>query len=65
VARYADGSVRVVSIDEVQGATEQGFTLQQLFCFDGNGYAGAGVAPAFFGELQARGMAADSSIFQG
>ncbi|MCG8422196.1 MAG: Flp pilus assembly complex ATPase component TadA [Proteobacteria bacterium] len=69
VARYADDVVRIASIAEVLGASQDGFSLQQVFAFRGTsssgGFAAAGVVPTFYSELQARGMPADTSIFRG
>ena len=68
VARYADGGFRVAAIDEVLGVDDDGFTTQQLFCFRGatpeGGFAASGVIPAFYSELEARGMPADTAIFR-
>jgi pilus assembly protein CpaF len=68
VARYADGVYRVAAIDEVVAASEDGFHTQELFAFRGNadegGFAAAGVIPAFYAELEARGLPADTAIFR-
>jgi pilus assembly protein CpaF len=68
VARYADGVYRVASIEEVVGASEDGFHAQELFAFRGGaedgGFAAAGVIPAFYAELEARGIPADTAIFR-
>jgi pilus assembly protein CpaF len=64
VMRYGDGSVRIVSIDEVTGTNESGFTVQNLFTLGESGaFASAGVVPKFYAELKSRGVAADPSIF--
>ena len=64
VARYADGVYRVADIEEVLGVAEDGFRTQTVFTFRGDGqFAAAGVVPSFYAELQARGLAADTSIF--
>lgn len=66
VVRYADGSVRIAAIDEVVGTSEQGFETQSLFTHGAGGsFSAAGVVPAFYAELEGRGVAADSSIFHG
>jgi pilus assembly protein CpaF len=68
VARYADGVYRVASIEEVVGASEEGFHAQELFAYRGTaedgGFSAAGVVPAFYAELEARGIAADTAIFR-
>jgi pilus assembly protein CpaF len=68
VARYADGVYRVASIEEVIGAGEDGFHAQELFAYRGTaedgGFSAAGVVPAFYAELEARGIAADTAIFR-
>lgn len=68
VARYADGVFRVAAIEEVVAGGEEGFETQQLFGFRGTGeeggFAAAGVIPEFYGELEARGIPADTSIFR-
>jgi pilus assembly protein CpaF len=68
VARYADGVYRVASIEEVVGAGEDGFHAQELFAYRGTaedgGFSAAGVVPAFYAELEARGIAADTAIFR-
>jgi pilus assembly protein CpaF len=67
VARYADDVVRVASISEVMGIGEGGFEVQDVFSFRGSanegGFAAAGVVPSFYDELEARGLPADTSIF--
>jgi pilus assembly protein CpaF len=68
VARYADGVFRVAAIDEVMGASEDGFHTQQIFAFRGSaddgGFAAAGVVPSFYAELESRGIPADTAIFR-
>jgi pilus assembly protein CpaF len=68
VARYADGVYRVASIEEVIGVSEDGFHAQELFAYRGTaedgGFSAAGVVPAFYAELEARGIAADTAIFR-
>jgi pilus assembly protein CpaF len=69
VARYADGVYRVASIEEVLGVADDGFKTQQVFAFRGSsaagGFAASGIVPAFYAELEARGVPADTSIFRG
>jgi pilus assembly protein CpaF len=68
VARYADGVYRVAAVEEVIGVGEDGFHTQELFAFRGGaedgGFAAAGVVPAFYAELEARGIPADTAIFR-
>ncbi|HUS68029.1 MAG TPA: ATPase, T2SS/T4P/T4SS family, partial [Kofleriaceae bacterium] len=68
VARYADGVFRVAAIDEVVGASDDGFHTQQIFAFRGSaddgGFAAAGVIPSFYAELESRGIPADTAIFR-
>lgn len=66
VARYADGTARVNEIAEVVGTAETGFRLQGLFEFRGGdgGFAASGAVPQFYGELEARGVGVDASIFR-
>lgn len=64
VVRYGDGKVRIASIDEVVGAGTDGFTTQNLFRYDETGsHVASGTVPSFYSELDARGIANDSSIF--
>ena len=65
VARFPDGTLRVVGIDEVLGVREVGFDTQTLFSYRGDeGYAATGAVPRFWAELDARGIQADPSIFK-
>lgn len=68
VARFADGAVRVVSIDEVLGVREVGFDTQALFTYrgagDDGGFAATGAVPRFWAALDGRGIAADAGIFR-
>ncbi len=68
VARYADDVVRIASIAEVRGSLDNGFDTQEVFSFAGTagngGFAAAGVVPAFYNQLEARGLPADTSIFR-
>ena len=44
VVRFGDGSLRIVSIDEVSGTTETGFSVQNLFVHEANGsFVAAGI----------------------
>jgi len=67
VARFPDGTLRVVGIDEVLGVREVGFDTQTLFSYrgeDGHAFAATGAVPRFWADLDARGIAADPSIFK-
>jgi len=66
VARFADGVVRVVSVSELLGATASGFDVKEIFALRSaeEGFVAAGIIPAFYTELEARGMPADTSIFR-
>lgn len=65
VVRYGDGKVRIASIDEVTGAGSDGFVTQNIFRYDEAGeHVASGAVPGFYSELGARGIAADTSIFQ-
>jgi pilus assembly protein CpaF len=61
VAWYADGVHRVVAIEEVLGVDPAGgFLVQSIFA----GAGATGVVPAFYAELEARGVQPDRSIFR-
>lgn len=68
VARYADDVVRIASVAEVLGARDDGFVTREVFTFRGgerdSGFVATGVVPAFYKDLEARGMPADTSIFR-
>jgi pilus assembly protein CpaF len=68
VVRYADGVRRVASISEVTGVSADGesYALKELFHYDlaGARFVGNGATPQFYGQLQARGLPADASIFR-
>jgi pilus assembly protein CpaF len=68
VGRFADGTTRVVSIDEVVGATDTGFETQALFTYrgpgDGGGFGATGAIPRFWTELEGRGLPAELGIFK-
>jgi pilus assembly protein CpaF len=69
VARFSDGSVRVISVDEILGVREVGFDTQTLFSYRGagdeGGFGATGAVPRFWAELDARGIKADAGIFKG
>jgi pilus assembly protein CpaF len=77
VARYADGAQRVTSITEVSGVRpgETGdYDTRDLFQFQPQGrgpdgvirgrFAALGIIPRFYETLEARGIAADTSVFK-
>lgn len=69
VARYVDGVVRIASVEEVLGVKDEGFDTREVFGFRGTsatgGFAASGVVPAFYRDLEALGIPADTSIFRG
>jgi len=56
VNRFADGNVRVQTIDEVLGGGDGGFDTQTIFHYQNNVHAAAGVTPRFYAELESRGI---------
>jgi pilus assembly protein CpaF len=70
VARFADGGLRVISVDEVLGVREVGFDTQTLFSWRGagagedGGFGATGAVPRFWADLDSRGITADASIFK-
>jgi pilus assembly protein CpaF len=73
LARFADGIRRVVSIGEVTGPQGEGYAVRELFSFQLQGqgeggvrgrFAGTGIVPRFYEQLQARGETADASVFR-
>lgn len=74
MTRFADGLRRVSAIYEVTGTDEDGCALRELFAFQPQGlggdgavrgrFAGAGVIPKFYEQLEARGLPADPSVFR-
>jgi len=73
-ARFADGSRRITHVTEVTGMEGEILTLQDVFHFEQGGvgargevvgrHRSSGFVPAFYGELEARGLAVDRSIFR-
>jgi pilus assembly protein CpaF len=63
VARWSDGTIRVLSIEEVVGVSDAGFETHVLFQFRDGGFAATGTVPRFYGELEARGIPADQAVF--
>jgi len=64
VARWSDGTLRVLSIEEVVGCTDTSFETHVLFQFRDGGFAATGTVPRFYAELEARGIAADQAVFR-
>ncbi len=65
VARYADGVVRLTSIDEVAGVRDGGFDIRPIFTYGGErGFAAAGQTPGFYDDIAALGIPTDPSIFR-
>ncbi len=64
VARWSDGSLRVLSIDEVVGCTETTFDTHVLFHWNNGVYVATGTVPRFYSELEARGIPADQAVFR-
>jgi pilus assembly protein CpaF len=73
VSRYADGVRRVTSVAEVTGLQADGYATRELFSFQVQGhgesgirgrFAGAGVVPKFYEQLEARGEKADPALFR-
>jgi pilus assembly protein CpaF len=63
VARWSDGTVRVLSIEEVVGCTDTTFETHVLFQFSGGAFVATGMVPRFYDELAARGIPADQAVF--
>jgi pilus assembly protein CpaF len=64
VTRWTDGTLRVLSIEEVVGCTEATFDTHVLFQFSGGAFVATGTVPRFYGELEARGIPADQAVFR-
>jgi pilus assembly protein CpaF len=64
VVRWSDGSIRVTSIDEVVGSTENTFDTHVLFHFNNGAFVATGTVPRFYSELEARGIPADQAVFR-
>jgi pilus assembly protein CpaF len=63
VTRWSDGTLRVVSVEEVIGCTDTAFETHVLFQFRDGAFAATGTVPRFYGELEARGIPADQAVF--
>jgi pilus assembly protein CpaF len=64
VARGSDGTIRVLSIEELIGCTDTTFDTQMLFQFRDGAFVATGTVPRFYTELEARGIAADQAVFR-
>ncbi len=64
VARWSDGSLKVMSIEEVVGHTENTFDTHVLFHHANGGFVATGTVPRFYSELEARGIPADQAVFR-
>ncbi|MBA3462605.1 MAG: CpaF family protein [Deltaproteobacteria bacterium] len=62
--RWSDGTVRVMSIEEVVGCSETSFDTQMLFQFRDGAFHATGTVPRFYSELEARGIPADQAVFR-
>jgi pilus assembly protein CpaF len=64
VARWSDGTIRVLSIEEIVGCTDTTFDTHVLFQFRDGAFAATGTVPRFYAELEARGIPADQAVFR-
>ncbi len=64
VARWSDGTIKVLSIEEVVGCTETTFDTQTLFQHRDGTFGATGTVPKFYAELEARGIPADQAVFR-
>jgi pilus assembly protein CpaF len=64
VTRWADGTIRVMAIEEVVGSNETSFDTTVLFQFGNNAFSATGTVPRFYSELEARGIPADQAVFR-
>lgn len=64
VARWADGTLRVLAIEEIVGSTDIGFDTHMLFQFRDGNFVATGTVPRFYAELEARGIPADQAVFR-
>jgi len=64
VARWSDGSIRVMAIEEVLGCTDTTFDTHVLFQFRDGAFVATGTVPRFYAELEARGIPADQAVFR-
>jgi pilus assembly protein CpaF len=64
VTRWTDGTIRVLSIEEVVGCTDTTFDTQMLFQFRDGAFVATGTVPRFYAELEARGIPANQAVFR-
>jgi pilus assembly protein CpaF len=64
VTRWTDGTLRVLSLEEVIGCTETTFDTHVLFQLRDGGFVATGTVPRFYAELEARGIPADQAVFR-
>ncbi|MGE3459795.1 MAG: ATPase, T2SS/T4P/T4SS family [Kofleriaceae bacterium] len=64
VARWPDGSVKVMAIEEIIGCSETSFDTQVVFQYQNGAFAATGTVPRFYSELEARGIPADQAVFR-
>jgi pilus assembly protein CpaF len=64
VARWSDGSVKVLAVEEIVGCTDSTFETQTLFQFRDGAFVATGTVPRFYAELEARGIPADQAVFR-
>ncbi len=64
VARHADGSIKVHSIEEVTGVSDTSYDTQIVFAYRDGGFLPTGMVPRFYSELGALGIPADQAVFR-
>jgi pilus assembly protein CpaF len=64
VARWSDGTMRVLAIEEIVGTSEAAFDTHVLFQFRDGSFHATGTVPRFYAELEARGIPADQAVFR-
>jgi pilus assembly protein CpaF len=64
VARHADGSIKVHSIEEITGVSDTTFETQTVFHLQNGNFVATGTVPRFYSELEARGIPADQAVFR-
>ena len=64
VARHADGSIKVHSIEEITGVSDTTFETQMVFAYQNNSFSPTGTVPRFYSELEAQGIKADQAVFR-
>ncbi|MBS1121704.1 MAG: domain containing protein [Deltaproteobacteria bacterium] len=64
VARWSDGTIKVLAIEEVVGCTDTTFESHLLFHHRDGSFVATGTVPRFYAELEARGIPADQAVFR-